>query len=72
MKFELDEKAMQSFAKWNEAHIKDRHGGKEPYAGAIGGRITFSFGDTSLGRVSSVKCELCGEEHSLTDWENFG
>lgn len=72
MKWELDDHEHREFVAWNEKHLSERHSGKEPYAGAIGGRLTFSVTGTSLGEIVAVKCGLCGEEHNLTNWDDFG
>lgn len=44
---------------WDEEHLKSHHGGREPYGGAIGGRITYSVTYTGLGIVFKVKCGSC-------------
>lgn len=62
--FEID---WDKFKEWNDQHIAASHGGAEPYAGAIGGRITFSFTPTGLGTVTKVTCNICGVEHDLSD-----
>lgn len=36
------------------------------YAGAIGGGITYSFTNTTIGQIQVVKC-ACGGEHLITD-----
>lgn len=38
--------------------------------GAIGGKYTWSFTQTSLGCIMILKC-ACGEEIDLTDFENW-
>lgn len=72
MQWKLNEHELVKFKEWNEKHLSERHKGKEPYAGCIGGRLTFSVTGTSLGDITSVKCVLCGTEENLTDWDNFG
>lgn len=72
MEWKLDEGETKRFVEWNEKHKAEKHSGKEPYAGAIGGRLTFSVTPTSLGEIVSVKCGLCGVEENLTDWDEFG
>lgn len=71
MKFELSEDERSRFREWNQGHLKNRHGGKEPYGGAIGGRLTFMITGTSIGQILSVKCASCGEEHCLTDFSQW-
>ena len=43
--------------------------GKYPYAGAIGGDLTYSFTNTSLGTVVKVKDGFTGEELDVTDYD---
>jgi len=38
--------------------------------GAIGGKYTWSFTQTSLGCITILKC-ACGEEINLTDFESW-
>jgi hypothetical protein len=39
--------------------------------GASGGRFTYSFTPTSLRVVIKVKCNLCGDEIDLTEYEDW-
>ncbi len=74
MRFELTEAELGSFVKWNEDHLSAVHGGEEPYCGAIGGRLTFSFTCTSLGDITKVKCGLCkgkSAKHDMTDYSTW-
>ena len=43
--------------------------GKYPYSGAIGGDLTYSFTNTSLGTVVTVKDGFTGEELNVTDYD---
>jgi hypothetical protein len=45
--------------------------GKYPYGGAIGGSLTYSFTDTSLGTVIKVKDGFSGEEIDVSDYHNW-
>ena len=38
--------------------------------GAIGGKYTWSFTQTGLGCITVLKC-ACGEEITVTDFENW-
>lgn len=42
-----------------------------PYAGAVGGVLTYSFTMTSLGESVVVKNNLTNQEIDLTDYENW-
>ncbi len=59
MKFELDASERLEFDEWNAAHLAEHHGGREPYSGAIGGRVTFRVTPTSIGQILSVECSTC-------------
>jgi hypothetical protein len=39
--------------------------------GASGGRFTYLFTPTSLGLVIKVKCNLCGDEIDLTEYNEW-
>lgn len=77
MKFELNDKERDAFRFWDVMHLHQFHGGKEPYTGAIGGRVSFVVTDTSLGRILRAECGVCkrlGREETyyrvdLTDYE---
>lgn len=43
----------------------------EPYYGAIGGGLTYSFTPTALGTVVKVKEAITGEEIDLTDYDEW-
>ena len=43
--------------------------GKYPYGGAIGGDLTYSFTNTSLGTVVTVKDGFTGETLDVTDYD---
>ncbi|GAB6549325.1 hypothetical protein bcgnr5378_07600 [Bacillus cereus] len=41
---------------------------KGKYAGAIGGRLSYTFTPTSIGEILTVVCSRCKEELSFTDF----
>ena len=51
--------------KWKEKHIKTKHNNNS-YAGAIGGRFSYTFIPTSVGTIGTIKCS-CGEEFTFQD-----
>lgn len=67
IQFKLDDKEEALAKEWLTCH-KDKCPIK--YAGAIGGKYTWCFTDTSLGVISSLKCH-CGERIVLTDFEDW-
>lgn len=70
MKFETTKKEDESIRNWIETHEKEKHKGKGPYAGAIGGAYSFNFTGTGLGNIVVVKC-MCGEEFNATDFDEW-
>lgn len=76
MKFQLDEHELKKLEEWNKMHINKCHNGREPYSGAIGGRIEYIFSHTSIGTMVSAQCCMCkGKDDSssidLTDYSNW-
>ena len=80
--FELDKHEKQVFAQWDHAHLQAAHGGEYPYAGAIGGHISFIVSYTGLGMVVSAECFFCKDKElpqddpargncCLTDFSNW-
>lgn len=59
MNFELDLAERVKMQEWNMRHLQEAHGGKEPYSGATGGRVSYVVTYTSLGSIVSVYCGLC-------------
>ncbi len=52
----------------------DRHltmDGTEPYEGAIGGGLTYSFTPTGLGMIVKVTCNLTKLELDVTDYASW-
>lgn len=68
MEFTLNEKETKKYNKWYKKHKKVCS--KKGPAGAIGGKLTFSFTPTGLGPIIEVKC-ACGEKKDVTDWKNW-
>jgi len=65
--FTIPEKESKIAENWISKHkmvcrIKD--------VGAIGGKYTWSFTQTSLGCITILKC-ACGEEIDLTDYRDW-
>lgn len=55
--------------------IQGQTGQAEPYYGAIGGGVTYSFVATSLGDIITVKESITGKELNVSealDWHFFG
>lgn len=55
---------------WRKKHIDEKHSGKHPYAGAIGGAFGWKFIGTGLGQIAIHYC-MCGEEVNVTDFDNW-
>ncbi len=73
--FELDNNQQTALFAWLEEHNKtckffDDGTKVSPPGGAIGGRLTYCFTDTSLGQIAIVKC-ACGAEINLTDFDSW-
>ena len=64
MKFELDDEQVKKYLDWYA---------KLPEAaiGAIGGRIVFSFCNTSIGQVVRVRDDVSDLELDLTDYDSW-
>jgi hypothetical protein len=66
--FRISDKEKQNLKEWNTKHLEECHNGKEPYSGAIGGRISYTFTPTSLFTSVSVKCGFCkNSDLNITD-----
>jgi len=64
IEFKLNEKESELAEKFENEH---RH--PEVYKGAIGGHINFIFTPTSIGDACSIRCDICGEEENITDYD---
>lgn len=62
--FKLTAEQARKLKAWTDQH-------EERYAGAIGGRYTFSFTPTSLGCVCKVEDHITGDAVDLTDYESW-
>ena len=49
----------------------ERHKHPEINEGTIGGHISVTFNITSIGDMPSVKCDICGEEENITDFNTL-
>jgi hypothetical protein len=70
MCFGLYKEQIEEANAWREQHEKDKHAGKTPYAGAIGGAYGWKFIGTGLGEIAIFYC-MCGEEVNVTDFDNW-
>ena len=70
--FELNEVELEKYKVWLKTHectIKDKdHAHKE--FGACGGMVKFIFTPTTLGNIVQAKCNACGAEIDLTDYDS--
>lgn len=72
LKFELNEKETQNFEKCLKEHEcihPDRKSARKA-CGIDGAALTISFTMTTLGNVIKVKCNACGKEEDITDYES--
>lgn len=61
MKFEIEADEAAKVLAWISGHPCKVRG---KYQGAIGGAITYSFTDTSIGQIQTVEC-ACGGKHTV-------
>lgn len=57
--FVITEEQRKKIQEWDKC--------KGKYAGAIGGRLSYTFIPTSIGEILTVACSRCKEELSFTD-----
>lgn len=77
--FKVTPKEIKEHNKWMREHHEKLHGGKIPYAGAIGGAYTITFTSTGLGQIIGVECGHCKAkgldrldyQHCITDFEDW-
>ena len=62
--FILAEKEYEEASNFENKHIH-----KEINKGAIGGGLIISFQPNGLGNVVTIKCDICGEEKNITDYD---
>ena len=68
MVFKLEAKQVEEAHKWIDKHpCKIRNSKRHT---AIGGKTSFTFVDTTIGRLANVNC-ACGESHCLTGWDDI-
>jgi hypothetical protein len=67
MKFVIPDESVKEFYNWKKQHDKTC---QSKDAGAIGGRLSFSFTPTGLGDIIKIKC-MCGEFIDLTHSERW-
>lgn len=68
--FVIDEEMGEKIDTWLKEHNKTCRFASRLSQGAAGGRLTYSFTDTSLGRVTKVSC-ACGGEFNPTDYDGW-
>ena len=66
-KFELDPDELKKSNEWLEKHLAEKHGGKQPYAGAIGGNFSYIVTYTSLGQIVHIYCSICRSKSNPTE-----
>ena len=64
MVFKLNDKEEAAAEEFMQQH---RH--PEINKGAIGGHMEFIFTPTSIGDACSIRCDICGEEKNITDYD---
>ena len=66
MVFKLNDKEEVAAEKFLQKH---RH--PEINKGAIGGGIQFIFTPTYIADACSIRCDICGEEKNITDYDSW-
>jgi len=72
--FHLDEGQLKKISAWEaeqDAIFAKKQGRDEPYYGAIGGSITYSFTPTSLGVVVTVKHGATEAELDVSNYDEW-
>ncbi|GAC1668897.1 MAG: hypothetical protein NVS9B9_28450 [Ktedonobacteraceae bacterium] len=67
MTFLVEGVELEAIQKFENEHNK-KHG---VYAGAIGGRYSYTITRTSIGDAISVECSNCNEEKNVTDYDSW-
>ena len=67
MAFVITPEEQAMINEWKENHVKEKHNG-DHYAGAIGGRYSYSFVPTSIGDIGEIICD-CGEKFCFRELE---
>jgi hypothetical protein len=68
MVFELEPKQVEEAIKWIRTHECKLRRSKRTTA--IGGKTSYTFVDTTIGRIANVNC-ACGESHCLTGLDDL-
>lgn len=63
LSFAVEADKVERTLNWIETHPCKL---RRKYQGAIGGAITYSFTDTTIGQIQVARC-ACGGEHLITD-----
>jgi hypothetical protein len=69
MEFLLSKGQSEEAKKWMEEH--KNQGCTQEKSGAAGGTYSYMFTPTGLGIVEEVKCNLCNEQFTLTDFSGW-
>lgn len=68
--FRIDVGEMRQLNEWLGDHEKTCPIAAGKITGAIGGALTYSFTNTSLGQICKIRC-ACGQEVDVTDYEGW-
>lgn len=68
--FIIDDDEERKIIEWRTEHDKKCQFADPDNQGAIGGRFTTSFTNTTVGKIIKVAC-WCGEEFDPTDYNNW-
>ena len=64
--FELNDKEFERSCEFEKKHMH-----MDVNTGAIGGHLSVKFIITSIGALASIRCEICGEEEVITDYDSL-
>ena len=64
MVFKLNDKEEAAAREFMQQH---RH--SDVNKGTIGGHMEFIFTPTAIGDACSIRCDICGEEKNITDYD---
>ena len=65
MNFSIDNKTLKKINEWVDSLPKTDN------IGAIGGRLSYSFTNTSIGQILKVKDNVSGEEKDFTNYDEW-
>jgi hypothetical protein len=63
LKFRIEANYVEEIRKWGDEHVCKFRG---KYQGAIGGAVTYSFTNTSIGQIREANC-ACGQKYTIPD-----